>query len=154
MADDWFRTIVGGLVGGALATAVQWLRYQDDRKVRLRDAYCALDAGLDRLHRSTVQYTMRALMAEPDVYNLWEALHLQVADVVALVRRVQLLDPDERAGQLLEVLADDVSDVGTVLPTDLNAPGDIRLAVSARTKKIRDARGPILEAAKRSIAAL
>jgi hypothetical protein len=59
--DEWIRTIVGGLLGGGLATAVTWYRLRDEqisrRRSLLLDVYTAADA---LIHPNTMVKPIRA----------------------------------------------------------------------------------------------
>jgi hypothetical protein len=93
--DEWFKTIAGGLIGGAVAATVPWLKYRDERRDLLRDAYVALFGALERLRMSSIYLEMHRgnLAVGPD--GPLERLAAVAGDVKVASARVEFLESSE-----------------------------------------------------------
>jgi hypothetical protein len=102
--DEWIRTILGGLVGGGIATVISWVKYRDERRDRLRDAYVAVLGAVERYRMSTGYVEMHLGGPALGPQGLIERLVGVAAEVKVAIARAEFLESSQGCLARLAVL--------------------------------------------------
>lgn len=93
--DEWIRTVVGGAIGGGIAAMISWLKYRDERRDRLRDAYYALFVALEAFRTSAIYHEIREGRPHLGPDGAIERLGGKIREVKAACVRVEFLERSE-----------------------------------------------------------
>src|SRR5262245_43548752 len=104
MADSWFQSILSGVIGASLTSAATWLKYRDDRQVRLRDTYAAYLSAVDRALRRSGPLYWQFRSKGPDIADTYGKINDIIAEVEDARARLELLETSESCLARLEAL--------------------------------------------------